>query len=73
MVRAAKRLRDELVTLGQLGSGAVPSFLVESLVYGVEDTAFLVAEDHYARMHRVLRRIGEQVSNPLWEGGSGRD
>ena len=66
VVRTAKRLRDELVTLGQLRSGQASSFLIESLVYGVEDFVFLFNEDRYDRMRRVLAHIAEQVSNPLW-------
>ena len=66
VVRAAKRLRDELVGLGQLRSGQVPSFLIECLVYGVEGEAFLVEEDRYGRMWRVLYRIGQQLSAPSW-------
>ena len=64
IVRCAKRLRDELVMLGTLSQGQAPSFLVESLVHGVEDSAFLFAEDRYDRMRRVLARIGEQVFSP---------
>jgi len=63
VVRAAKRLRDDL---GLLSPGRVPSFLIESLVYNVEDAAFLYEEDRYDRMRRVLGRIGELASNPFW-------
>ena len=66
LVRAAKRLRDELVEGGQLRPGQVPSFLIECLVYGVADGAFLFEEDRYDRMWRVLYRIGEQLSDSSW-------
>ena len=66
VVRIAKRLRDELVKLGHLTSGQVPSFLVECLVYGVEEGAFVLEEDRYARMRRILGRIDTQVRSPDW-------
>ena len=66
VVRTAKRLRDELVTLRQLQPGQVPSFLIECLVYGVEDSTFLFDEDRYDRLRRVLCRVGEQLLNPFW-------
>ena len=66
VVRAAKRLRDELVAGGQLRAGQVPSFLIECLVYAVEDGYFLFEEDRYGRMWRILYRIGEQLANPSW-------
>ena len=66
VVRTAKRLRDELVTMGLLRPGRVPSFLIECLIYCVDDTAFLVKEDRYDRMRRVLGHIDELVSNPFW-------
>ena len=66
VVRTAKRLRDELVDLGRLRTGQVPSFLVESLVYLAEDRVFLFEEDRYDRMRRVLYHLGECFSDPLW-------
>ena len=71
VVRTAKRLRDELVSLGKLRPGQVPSFLVESLVYGVEDQVFLHAEDdRYGRMSRVLLRLAEQASDQSWQAAA---
>lgn len=70
VVRAAKRLRDELVEGGQLQAGQVPSFLIECLVYRVEDGAFLFEEDRYDRMWRILYRIGEQLADPNWTAGA---
>lgn len=66
VVRAAKRLRDELVELRNLTPGQVPSFLVECLVYSVEDRFFLFDEDRYARMRRVLHRMDAQLRDPSW-------
>ena len=71
VVRAAKRLRDELVSLGKLRRGQVPSFLVESLVYGVEDHVFLHdGDDRYGRIFRVLRRLGEQALDQSWQAAA---
>ena len=66
VVRIAKRLRDDLVSAGLLDSRRVPSFLIESLIYNVEDFYFLVDEDRYDRMCRVLRRTSELLANPFW-------
>ncbi|MEE8477072.1 MAG: hypothetical protein V3S19_01810, partial [Gemmatimonadales bacterium] len=66
VVRAVKRIRDELVTLGLLHVGQAPSFLIESLVYAVEDGTFLYDEDRYGRVRRVLGRMSELLSNPFW-------
>ena len=49
MVRTAKRLRDELLALGQLSPTQAPSFLIESLIYGVEDFVFLRPGPHFDR------------------------
>ena len=68
VVRTAKRLRDELVGIGNLRPGQVPSFLVESLIYGVEDDVFLHDEDdRYGRMREVLLRLEAQSRDPLWQ------
>lgn len=66
VVRAAKRLRDELVAGGELRAGQVTSFLIECLVYAVEDGYFLFEEDRYGRMWRILYRIGDQLVEPSW-------
>ena len=66
VVRTAKRLRDELVDLGRLRTGQVPSFLVESVVYLAEDSVFLFEDDRYDRMRRLLYHLGERFSDPLW-------
>jgi hypothetical protein len=67
IVRMAKRLRDELVQQGAIRAKEVPSFLVESLVYGVEDEAFLVESgDRYDRLQRVMSRINAQLHDAAW-------
>jgi hypothetical protein len=66
-VRMLKRLRDELVERGVFKVREVPSFLVECLVYGVEDEYFLVeSDDRYDRLTRVVRAIHEHLNNPDW-------
>ncbi len=66
VARSMKRLRDELVELGTLRPKQVPSFLVESLVYGVDDFYFVYDEDRYDRVKRILQRMWEQLENNLW-------
>lgn len=56
VVRMLKRLNYELEELGLISNRA-PSFLVECLVYSVEDSHFLVEEDRYDRLRRICRRI----------------
>ena len=66
-----KRLRDELVECNVIGKGRIPSFLVESLVYGVEDHHFLWEDDdRCGRLLRVVRRIQEQLDDPAWVKGA---
>jgi hypothetical protein len=68
-VRMLKRLRDELVDIGTIAKGEVPSFLVESLVYGVEDGYFLVeTDDRLDRLVRVVERISGQLDDQAWVG-----
>lgn len=65
VVRIFKRLASEMAER-QLLAKRVPSFLVESLVYAVEDEFFLVeSDDRYDRVCRVARRMHEQVANPF--------
>lgn len=54
IVRQAKTMRDQLVDQGRLKKGQVPSFLVESLVYVVDDVDFLWEEDHHSRLKRIM-------------------
>lgn len=66
-VRMLKRLRDELVELKAIPKGSVPSFLIECLVYEVEDEHFLVeADDRYDRLLRIVRRINERLNDQSW-------
>lgn len=63
VVRIMKRLRSDMEDAGLL-TVRVPSFLVECLVYRVEDAYFLVeSDDRYDRVRRVARRIQELLSN----------
>jgi hypothetical protein len=66
-----KRLRDELVELGFLQKGDVPSFLVECLAYRVEDEHFLVEWDsRYDRLRRVVARMDAQVNVSDWSSAA---
>ena len=57
VVRICKRLRAVLAERG-LYSGPAPSFMVECLVYLVEDSFFTVAsDDRYGRVQRVVQRL----------------
>lgn len=70
-VRMLKRLRDELVESEIIKKGEVPSFLVECLVYGVEDISFLVeTDDRYDRLQRIVRRIHEQLNDASWSSAA---
>ncbi len=63
VVRVLKRIRADM-TDSRILTVNVPSFLVECLVYGVEDAYFLVKEDdRYDRVRRVSLRIQEMLSN----------
>jgi hypothetical protein len=62
-----KHLRDELVDVGIFKKEDVPSYLVECLVYGVEDDYFLVeADERYDRLLRVVGPMHEQLNDPTW-------
>jgi hypothetical protein len=65
VVRIVKRLRGDMTERGVLRF-EVPSFLVECLVYLVENGHFTVeADDRYGRASRVLNRLAEILGNPL--------
>jgi hypothetical protein len=66
VVRALKRLRDELVEMRVLGPKQAPSFLIESLVYAVNDIHFLIEEDRFDRTKRILEQIWGLLMNDLW-------
>lgn len=64
VVRVFKRLRADMAERGLLHV-KVPSFLVECLVYAVEDAYFLVeSDDRYERVKRVAHRMHAMVSDP---------
>jgi hypothetical protein len=70
-VRMLKRLRDEMVDAGILNGGEVPSFLVECLVYRVEDEHFLVEwDDRYDRLRRIVGRMHAQLNVPDWSSSA---
>lgn len=57
VVRIFKRMRADMTARGLL-TVSVPSFLVECLVYAVEDAYFLVeSDDRYDRVQRIARRM----------------
>ncbi len=65
VVRIAKRLRADMTERGILHD-KVPSYLVECLVYLVEDRYFTVeADDRYVRVTRVLHRLAEILAGAL--------
>jgi hypothetical protein len=67
VVRMLKRLRDELVDARILQSEEAPSYLVECLVYSVDDSFFLVEwDDRYDRLLRVVERMQAQVYDDAW-------
>ncbi|MGX5659327.1 hypothetical protein ACWKWV_06345 [Castellaniella ginsengisoli] len=64
IVRIFKRLRSDMKERGVL-HGTVPSFLIECLVYLVEDAYFMVdADDRYARVRRVAQRLQARLRDP---------
>jgi hypothetical protein len=66
-VRMLKWLRDELVDLGKIAKGQIPSFLIECLVYEIEDYHFLVeTDDRYDRLLRVVQRIWQRSCDQNW-------
>lgn len=67
VVRMLKRLNYELCDQGAIPK-RVPSFLVECLVYVVEDGSFLVEEDRYSRLVRILRRLQTRLGDATWVG-----
>jgi hypothetical protein len=64
-VRILKHLRDDLVEDGILPAKQVPSFLIECLTGAVENFYFVIDDDdRYNRVHRVLYRMDELLSDP---------
>lgn len=65
VVRTVKRMQADMLEHDSLAE-RVPSFLVECLIYAVEDVYFLVEDDdRYGRVQRVLNRSLEQLSAGL--------
>lgn len=58
VVRIVKRLQTDMEEYGVLEE-RVPSFLIECLVYLVEDHHFVYNEDRYDRIRRILTRVSE--------------
>jgi hypothetical protein len=70
-VRMLKRLRDEMAEAGIINGGEVPSFLVECLVYRVEDEHFLMEQDdRYDRLRRIVERMRAQLNVPDWSSAA---
>jgi len=65
VVRMLKRLNYELAET-KLLNAKLPSFLVECLVYQVEDEFFLIDEDRYDRLKRILGRLSVLIENTTW-------
>jgi hypothetical protein len=65
VVRIVKRLRTEMKERG-VTAADIPSFLIECLMYLVEDNYFTVdGDDRYGRVRRVMSRLSERLSGPL--------
>ena len=65
VVRIVKRLRADMSERG-ICHDKVPSFLVECLLYLVEDHYFAEpSDDSYGRVSRVINRLAEIFANPL--------
>ena len=61
VVRTFKRLRADMTDRGLLAV-SIPSFLVECLVYLVEDEYFMVeTDDRYDRVRRVAMRLQKRL------------
>lgn len=68
MVRSLKRLRDEMVDLKLIAPKQAPSFLIESLVYAVEDAYFTqtAPDERDDRVVQVVERIEDLLADPRW-------
>lgn len=63
VVRCFKHMGEEMVKHGVLPANA-PSFLIECLVYLVDDGQFLVDADLYGRMRRIAQSMQHILQNP---------
>ncbi len=62
VVRIVKRLQADMLEHGAI-TNRIPSFLIECLIYLVEDRHFCFEEDdRYDRVQRVLNRVAELLS-----------
>ena len=68
VVRSLKRLRDELVAALALGPKECPSFLIECLVYAVEDAYFLATapDERYDRLVQIVERMDALLNDAAW-------
>jgi hypothetical protein len=65
VVRIVKRLRTEMKERG-VRAADVPSFLIECLIYLVENEYFTVSsDDRYDRVRRVLSRLSQRLAGSL--------
>jgi hypothetical protein len=65
IVRMLKRLNYELEEYGLIPK-RIPSFMVECLVYAVEDDHFLQNEGRYDRLLRIVRSIQNMLYDTTW-------
>ncbi|MCA8891981.1 MAG: hypothetical protein KDA56_09220 [Hyphomonas sp.] len=67
VVRSTKRMRADMAETYPVAN-RIPSFLVECLIYLVEDEFFCVEEDdRYLRLKRVLGRLSTILASPTAE------
>lgn len=65
VVRIVKRLRTDMKERGVTAAN-VPSFLIECLIYLVEDSYFTAeTDDRYDRVRRVLSRLSQRLAGSL--------
>lgn len=70
-VRVFKHLRNELADVHLIARDRAPSFLVECLIYSVEDDYFLVeGDDRYDRARRVASRLVGLTESEEWIGAA---
>lgn len=62
IVRVLKRLRDEMVAEGHPAAGAMPSYLIECLVWNAPNSAFL-SEEYAVNLRQVLLHVFGATQN----------
>ena len=65
-VRCLKALRDELVAAGLVADKEVPSFLIECLVYRVDDSLFWMDGLRAPRLRLILYSLYGLLSDQHW-------